>query len=99
MNPRPPIRGYTALVLAGRRGPDDALAAAAGAPHRALLDVHGTPMLERVLPPEMEKFLIQRNPLHDLADPREIARVILFLGSEEASYMNGAIVDVNGGVR
>ena len=49
MNPRPPIRGYTALVLAGRRGPDDALAAAAGAPHRALLDVHGTPMLERVL--------------------------------------------------
>lgn len=49
MNPRPPTRGYTALVLAGRRGPDDPLAAAAGAPHRALLDIHGTPMLERVL--------------------------------------------------
>jgi len=49
MNPRSPIRGYTALVLAGRRGPDDPLAAAANAPHRALLDIHGTPMLERVL--------------------------------------------------
>lgn len=44
-----PARGYTALVLAGRRGPDDPLAAAAGAPHRALLDIRGTPMLERVL--------------------------------------------------
>jgi GTP:adenosylcobinamide-phosphate guanylyltransferase len=49
MQPHLPVRGYTALVLAGRRGPDDPLAAAAGAPHRALLDVRGTPMLERVL--------------------------------------------------
>ena len=49
MNPRLPVRGYAALVLAGRRGPDDPLAAAADAPHRALLDIHGTPMLERVL--------------------------------------------------
>jgi len=38
-----------ALVLAGRRGPDDPLARAAGAPHRALLDVGGVPMLERVV--------------------------------------------------
>jgi len=49
MTPRPPVRGYTALLLAGRRGQDDPLAIAAGAPHRALLDVHGVPMLERVL--------------------------------------------------
>jgi 2-C-methyl-D-erythritol 4-phosphate cytidylyltransferase len=49
MTHRKPVRGYTALLLAGRRGPDDPLALAAGAPHRALLDVRGTPMLERVL--------------------------------------------------
>ena len=49
MNSQRPVRGYRALVLAGRRGPDDPLAAAAGAPHRALLDIRGTPMLERVL--------------------------------------------------
>jgi 2-C-methyl-D-erythritol 4-phosphate cytidylyltransferase len=49
MESRRPVRGYSAVVLAGRRGPDDALAAAAGAPHRAFLDIHGTPMLERVL--------------------------------------------------
>ncbi len=40
---------YTALILAGRRGSDDPLAAATGAPHRALLDVAGTPMLARVV--------------------------------------------------
>lgn len=49
MSTRRPARGYMALVLAGRRGGEDALAAAAGAPHRALLDIDGTPMLERVL--------------------------------------------------
>jgi molybdopterin-guanine dinucleotide biosynthesis protein A len=38
-----------ALVLAGRRGPDDPLALAAGAPHRALLELEGQPMLERVI--------------------------------------------------
>lgn len=38
-----------ALVLAGRRGPDDPLARAAGAPHRALLELAGQPMLERVV--------------------------------------------------
>lgn len=42
-------RRITALVLAGRRDSNDALAEAAGAPHRALLDVQGTPMLSRVL--------------------------------------------------
>jgi GTP:adenosylcobinamide-phosphate guanylyltransferase len=42
----PPL---SALVLAGRRGPRDALADAHGASHRALLEVGGVPMLLRVL--------------------------------------------------
>ena len=40
---------YAALVLAGRRSADDPLAAAAGATHRALLEIAGEPMLERVV--------------------------------------------------
>ena len=47
-NPVVPAR-VNALVLAGRRGPDDPLARAAGAPHRALLELCGQPMLERVI--------------------------------------------------
>jgi GTP:adenosylcobinamide-phosphate guanylyltransferase len=39
----------SALVLAGKRGPQDALADAHGASHRALLEVRGTPMLLRVV--------------------------------------------------
>jgi GTP:adenosylcobinamide-phosphate guanylyltransferase len=40
---------YAALVLAGRRSAEDPLADAAGAEHRALLEVGGTPSLERVI--------------------------------------------------
>ena len=43
------------------------------------------------------KETIQNVPLHRLADPAEVARVITFLSSESASYMTGAILDVNGG--
>jgi hypothetical protein len=43
------MQPFTALVLAGRRGPDDPLAKSRGASHRALLPVAGVPMLARVL--------------------------------------------------
>ena len=55
-----PQRRYTALILAGRRGGQDVLAAAAGAPHRALLDVQGEPMLERVVRTLEETACIER---------------------------------------
>ncbi len=57
-----------------------------------------TPMLEDAINDEQEKILIQRNPLGRIAQVGEQAAVILFLASEESSYMNGSIVDVNGGV-
>lgn len=38
-----------ALVLAGSRGPTDPVAKALGLPHKALVPVHGIPMLERVV--------------------------------------------------
>lgn len=40
---------FSALVLAGRRGPEDPLAVGRGASHRALLPVAGVPMLVRVV--------------------------------------------------
>jgi len=41
--------------------------------------------------------VIDSAPLKRLADPMEIANVIAYLCSEEASWMTGSTVDVNGG--
>jgi len=56
-----------------------------------------TPMLMSVLTPEKEKKLNESIPLGRIANPSEIANVIFFLASDDASYMTGSIVDVNGG--
>lgn len=59
---------------------------------------HRTPMLAAVLTPEMESMLLKKIPLSYIAQPEQIANVILFLACDEANYMTGAIVDVNGGL-
>ena len=46
---------------------------------------------------EERKRVIQSIPLRRLADPREIARVVVFLASEDSSYVTGVTLDVNGG--
>lgn len=46
---------------------------------------------------EVLGFMRESTPLGRLARPEEIARVALFLASDEASFMNGAIVPVDGG--
>lgn len=49
------------------------------------------------LPQQSLENAISGVPLKRLADPAEIAQVIVFLASEGASYMTGAVLDVNGG--
>jgi len=60
-----------------------------------------TPMLtsERSAPvtPEMMQALADSVPMGRLATPVEIARVVLFLSSDAASYMTGAMVNVDAG--
>ena len=38
------------------------------------------------------------HPLGRIADAYEIARVAVFLASEAASFVNGAAIDVDGGI-
>ncbi len=47
---------------------------------------------------EFTKLFLQRIPLGRFADPMEIARVVLFLASDDSSYMNGAVVVVDGAI-
>lgn len=48
--------------------------------------------------PAETEALLQRVPLGRAAEPEEIARCVLFLASDDAAYMTGACLDVNGGV-
>jgi 3alpha(or 20beta)-hydroxysteroid dehydrogenase len=49
-------------------------------------------------PEPVRRALIERIPLGRGAEPIEVARVVLFLASDEASYINGAQLTVDGGL-
>lgn len=57
-----------------------------------------TDMLKTVKDSLLERFTAQ-TMLGRLAQPEEIARAITFLSSDLASYITGAVLDVNGGMR
>lgn len=45
----------------------------------------------------MVMIFFQNNPMSRPATTREVAEVVLFLSSEEASYVNGVVLPVDGG--
>jgi 3-oxoacyl-[acyl-carrier protein] reductase len=57
-----------------------------------------TPLLAGVMDAEREAAVVARIPLGYVSEPEEQAAVILFLASDDARYVHGAIVDVNGGL-
>jgi 3-oxoacyl-[acyl-carrier protein] reductase len=57
-----------------------------------------TPLLAGVLDAEREAAVAARIPLGYVSEAEEQAAVILFLASDDASYIHGAIVDANGGL-
>jgi 3-oxoacyl-[acyl-carrier protein] reductase len=56
-----------------------------------------TPILATV-PDKVLQHMREQVPLHRLGRPDEIANVYAFLASDEASYVNGAVVEVSGGM-
>ena len=51
------------------------------------------------LPQEVKDALLARVPLGRMGRDEEVAAAIVFLASEEAGYITGAVLDVNGGLR
>jgi 3-oxoacyl-[acyl-carrier protein] reductase len=56
-----------------------------------------TPFHERVSTPEMLKQFAASVPLGRLGESEEVGRVIAFLASDDASYINGEMIEINGG--
>jgi len=48
-------------------------------------------------PEKAQKEFASKNPAKRLGDPREVATVVAFLLSDEASYINGQVIAIDGG--
>ncbi len=56
-----------------------------------------TPMTD-VLPDKVKEELKTRIPLGHMGSPRDVAAAIVFLASDEAGYITGQVISVNGGM-
>jgi 3-oxoacyl-[acyl-carrier protein] reductase len=54
--------------------------------------------LTDVLPEEATSAMLENTPLGRLGDPEDVAGAVRFLASEEASFITGAVVLVDGGL-
>jgi len=56
-----------------------------------------TPTIETFMDERYKKDIITNTPLGRIAEPEEVARVIAFLASDEASFITGTALPVSGG--
>jgi acetoacetyl-CoA reductase len=52
----------------------------------------------RAIKPEVLKSIVELIPMGRLAQPSEIAGLIAYLASDEAGYITGANISINGGL-
>ena len=53
----------------------------------------------KTVPQDLLDRFAQQTMLKRLGEPKEIAQVVMFLASDRASYITGAVIDANGGMR
>ncbi|MDP4823096.1 MAG: acetoacetyl-CoA reductase [Aestuariivirgaceae bacterium] len=56
-----------------------------------------TEMVKAIAPDVLEKRILPLIPVGRLGEPEEIARAVAFLASDEAGFINGSTLTVNGG--
>jgi 3-oxoacyl-[acyl-carrier protein] reductase len=56
-----------------------------------------TEMTEK-LPPDLKAKVLERIPLYRFGKPEEVASCVSFLASDEASYITGCVISVDGGL-
>lgn len=61
-------------------------------------DMIDTPMM-RAVPEELLKQYVESSPMLRMGTPEEVANLVAFLSSEQASYINGTNIDISGGKR
>jgi len=57
----------------------------------------GTEMV-RQMPEKILAAMVERTPVRRLGEPRDVAYAYLYLASDEASFVNGTVLSVDGGV-
>lgn len=57
-----------------------------------------TPMIDPMKQdPKMMEAMLARVPIHRVGSPQEVSNLVLFLASDESSYMTGSMVVIDGG--
>lgn len=85
------VEVYTAILAKELRGKNITVNAVAPGPV-------GTELFLTGKSPEQIERLAKLNPFERLGEPDDIARVVSFLASEEAGWINGQIIRANGGM-
>ena len=56
-----------------------------------------TPMTE-VVPQKVIDYVVSKTPLGKMGDPEDIANAVCFLASDEAKFITGQVLGVDGGL-